>query len=271
MIKIYDCFLFNGENLVLEIRLNQLSKFIDYFIIVEFSETHSGIKKKSSINKDILKKFKNKIRYFYIDEKLSTQNSWKRESYQRNQISKGLFDAKDDDLIIISDLDEIPNLEKINLNAIDNYVYAFSQLHSMYKINLYRNIKWIGSKMCKKRILPEPQWLRALKVHKKYGFLRIDKLFDKTYYSKFKIIENGGWHLGWLMKSSEIKKKLSAYAHTEHNNTKYNNINYINNCILKKISFLDPNDALSIDVNLVNIPSYVKKNLNNYKEWILKK
>ena len=63
MIKIYDCFLFNGENLVLEIRLNQLSKFIDYFIIVEFGETHSGIKKKSSINKNIIKKFKDKIQF----------------------------------------------------------------------------------------------------------------------------------------------------------------------------------------------------------------
>jgi len=124
--KVYDCFLFNGENLVLEIRLNQLSKFVDYFIIVEFSETHSGLKKKSLINKAILNKYKNKIRYFYIDEKLSTLNSWKRESYQRNQISRGILDAKDDDLIIISDLDEIPNLEKINLNEIGDYVYAFS-------------------------------------------------------------------------------------------------------------------------------------------------
>jgi beta-1,4-mannosyl-glycoprotein beta-1,4-N-acetylglucosaminyltransferase len=269
--KVYDCFLFNGENLVLEIRLNQLSKFVDYFIIVEFSETHSGLKKKSLINKAILNKYKNKIRYFYIDEKLSTLNSWKRESYQRNQISRGILDAKDDDLIIISDLDEIPNLEKINLNEIGDYVYAFSQLHSMYKINLYRNIKWIGSKICKKKILPEPQWLRALKVHKKYEYYRLDKMFDKTYYPKFKIIDDGGWHLGWLMKTHEIIDKLSAYAHTEHNNKKYKNFDYIKNCIDKKISFLDHADILNVDHNLYNIPSYVKKNLTKYEEWILKK
>ena len=269
--KVYDCFLFNGENLVLEIRLNQLSKFVDHFVIVEFSETHSGIKKESLINKSLLNKFKNKIRYFYIDEKLNTLNAWKRESYQRNKISKGISDASDDDLIIISDLDEIPNLEKINLNKIDDHVYAFSQLHSMYKINLYRSIKWFGSKICKKKILPNPHWLRALKVHKKYKPYRLDKLFDKTYYPKFKIVEDGGWHLGWLMKTNEIIHKLSAYAHTEHNNTKYKDVNHINRCINNKISFLDPTDNLNADIDLKNIPNFVKNNLTMYEEWILKK
>jgi beta-1,4-mannosyl-glycoprotein beta-1,4-N-acetylglucosaminyltransferase len=268
--KIYDCFLFNGENLVLEIRLNQLSKFIDYFIIVEFGETHSGIKKKSSIDKDILKKFKNKIRYFYLKEEISTLNSWERESYQRNQISKGLFDASDDDLIIISDSDEIPNLEKINFREINENVYAFSQKHSMYKINLYRNTKWIGSKMCKKKVLPSPQWLRSLKVHKKYKPYRLDKLFDKTYYPKFKIIENGGWHLGWLMKTDEIIKKLESYAHTEHNNNVLKDPVFINDCMVKKISFLDTRDILTVDTNLENIPSYIRKNLKRYYEWLLK-
>ena len=175
--KIFDCIIFNGENSILEIRLNELDRFVDFFVILEFGETFTGIKKEQKINKDLLKKFQNKIRYHFIDAKLSVIDPWKREGYQRDKLSKEIEDANPDDIIIVSDVDEIPNLAKIDFEKIDNYVYAFSLFHSMYKLNLMRQVMWIGTKLCKKKILKSPQWLRSLKVHKKYSFLRIDKFF----------------------------------------------------------------------------------------------
>jgi len=269
--KIFDCIIFNGENSILEIRLNELDRFVDFFVILEFGETFTGIKKEQKINKDLLKKFQNKIRYHFIDAKLSVIDPWKREGYQRDKLSNEIEDANPDDIIIVSDVDEIPNLAKIDFEKIDNYVYAFSLFHSMYKLNLMRQVMWIGTKLCKKKILKSPQWLRSLKVHKKYSFLRIDKFFSKTYYSKFKIIENSGWHFGWLMRSDEIVKKINSYSHTEHNTPLNNDKIFIEDCIKNEINFLDKNDVLSVNSDINKLPKYVKNNPEKFSEWIIKK
>ena len=266
--KIYDCFTFNDENHILEIRLHELDKFVDYFIIIEFGETHQGTKKEKSISEDLLKKFKKKIRYFYFEKFNTTNNSWQRENFQRNKINLGLSDAAPDDIIMISDVDEIPDLNNFNFSLIDNWVFAFSLIHSMYKINLIRSDDWIGTKLCKKKNLKSPQWLRSLKVNKKYSFLRLDKYFAKTYYSKFKVIKNSGWHFGWLKDVNEIIKKINSYAHTEHNTSEYNNFSYIDDCINKNISFLNNDEKLRIEKNLDKFPKYIIENKEKFKKWI---
>tara|TARA_B100000575_G_C22995914_1_gene574086 strand:- start:142 stop:954 length:813 start_codon:yes stop_codon:yes gene_type:complete len=269
--KIYDCIIFNGENHILEIRLNELNNFVDHFVIIEFGETFTGIRKERSIKNELLKKFEKKIRYFFIDTRLSEIDPWKREGYQRNQLTKGIFDAKPDDIIMISDVDEIPNLKKLDFNNVGNQVFAFSLVHSMYKINLLRKVFWIGTKLCKKKNFKSPQWLRSLKVHKKYNFFRIDKFFSKTYYSNFKIIDNSGWHFGWLMQPDEIIKKVNSYSHTEHNTPLFNNEEYIKKCINNKINFLDKNDILEISNDMEKLPNFVKNNLKKFDKWIIKK
>ena len=271
IMKIYDCIIFNGENRILEIRLNELNKFVDYFVILEFCETFTGIEKKQSIDHDLFKKFENKIRYYFISKKISEMDPWKREGIQRNQLTMGIFDSKPDDIIMISDVDEIPNLKTINFNRIGDCVYAFSLSHSMYKLNLLRQPKWIGTKLCKKKKFKSPQWLRSLKVHKKYNIFRIDKIFSRTYYSKFKILENSGWHFGWLMKPNEIVKKINSYSHTEHNIPLYNDSSYIEKCINNQINFLDKNDILVLNNSIEELPDYVKNNQKKFDEWIVKK
>ena len=175
--KIFDCFIFNDENHILDIRLNELNKYVDFFIIVEFGQNHQGQTKGKKIDKKLFNKFEEKIKYFYIEKFEKNLSSWDRESFQRNQINKGLNNAKNDDIIMISDIDEIPNLKEINFSKIDEYVYAFSQIHSMYKLNLIRNEKWIGTKLCKKKIFVSPQWLRSLKVKKNIVFLDLINIF----------------------------------------------------------------------------------------------
>ncbi len=265
--KIFDCFTFNDENLILELRLNELKKFVDYFVIIEFGENHQGKKKGKKIDKKILKRFNNKIRYFYIEKFPKNLNSWDRENFQRNTILKGLKDASKDDIIIISDLDEIPNLNKLNLRDINDTIYAFRQINTMYKFNLIRDSDWLGSKLCKFKKLKSPQWLRSLKVRKKYNLLRLDKLFSNNYVHNSKIIENGGWHFGWIREISQIIQKLESFAHTEFNNDKFKNFDFIEECIKKKVNFLDTNEKLE-KIELNQLPKYLIKNKNKFKHFL---
>ena len=188
--KIFDCFTFNDELEILDIRLNILNKFVDKFIIVESKTNHQGNEKKVNFNINQFKKFKDKINYFLIDKIPSNYSSWEIEGYQRNYISYGLNSCDKNDVIIISDIDEIPNLEKFNFNKMKRKFYSFEQEHFMYKLNLERPVKWIGSKLCKYKNLKSPQWLRSLKTHKKYSVWRIDKIFNKNYSFDFDIIRN---------------------------------------------------------------------------------
>ena len=165
--KIYDCFMYNNENLILDIRLSYLEKKIEKFILVESQFDHQGNKKK--LNFDIKKfiKYKNKIEYLVIDEFPVNIGHWQRENFQRNYIAKGLSSVSEDDYVMISDVDEIPDLSQIK--NLDNYKYtAFKQKNLFYKFNLINKTipDWYGTKICKKKYLKNPQWLRNQKVKK---------------------------------------------------------------------------------------------------------
>ena len=264
--KIYDCFGFNDENHLLEIRLNELDKYVDYFVVVEFGETHQGNKKTQNIDKDLINKYKNKIRYYYVDKFENIKDPHGRDQYQRNYLSNGLYDADNNDLILLSDIDEIPNLKKIEIDQVGNNIFAFSQVHSMYKLNLCLEKKWIGSKICKFQNLKSLQWLRSLRT-KRYSLLRIDKLFSPRYSRNIKIIENAGWHFGWLRTSESIIKKLESYAHSEHNTNYFKNKNLIDQCINEKKNFFNKNETLRIS-SLNELPLYIQKNFEKYKDWL---
>ena len=129
---IYDCFQYFDEDHIVDLRLNILNKYVDYFVICESTRTHQGQKKK--INFDIKKfsKFQNKIKFIIVDdtpEKIKKPHKEEEslvEQHQRNSIMKGLEKASENDLIILSDVDEIPDLTK--LNQYDRNKYAvFSQ------------------------------------------------------------------------------------------------------------------------------------------------
>ena len=265
--KIYDCFGFNDENHLLELRLNELNEYIDYFIIVEFGETHQGNKKNQNIDMNLIKKFRNKIRYYFVDKFENINEPHGRDQYQRNYLAKGLFDAEKNDLILLSDIDEIPDLNKIEIKNVENNIIAFSQVHSMYKLNLCLNEKWIGSKICKFKNLKSLQWLRSLRS-KKYSFLRVDKLFSPRYSRNIKIINNGGWHFGWLRSSESIINKLESYAHSEHNNEYYKNKKLLEECIKNKKNFFNKNETLRV-APLDELPNYIKKNSEKFKDWLV--
>ena len=168
--KIFDCFMYFDEEIVLDLRLNTLNDFVDYFVIVESSFTHRGDKRELRFDHKKFSKFKDKIIYLVYDqEPISIEkvyeddseeeksrkyifNSAYRENGQRNFIVHGLTKAEKNDLIIVSDVDEIPNLENINFETIGEKIILFKQDMFYYKFNLkLPDLTWAGSKACKKK------------------------------------------------------------------------------------------------------------------------
>lgn len=270
--KIFDCFIFNNEEQLLEIRLNILNKFVDYFVIIESEETHSGNKKTAKFQADKYTEFKKKIIYKKINNFPPNLNPWQKENYQRNYIATCLNEAKEDDFILVSDVDEIPNLENVNLNNYNEKIIVFNQRLFFYKMNFGANAaNWHGTRACQKKFLKSPQWLRNLKTHKKYMFYRLDKLlFSKNYERSFKIINNGGWHFTWLGDLEFIKNKLRSFAHTELNNPVIINDNYIKECInnLKPIEIKQKIKINKLSINKINLPTYVVENVDKYRSLL---
>ena len=256
--RIFDCFMFYDENVVLDIRLNSLKNFVDYFVIVESKFYHNGKKRDLKFDINRYSEFKNKIIYIVQDEELQNlekinenddegmisskliSNAHKRENFQRNLIINGLNKANEDDLIIISDVDEIPNLKDLNIAIVKNKIVIFEQNIFYYKLNRYlEGFVWYGSKACKKKNLKSPQWLRNIK-NKKFNFWRLDTFFSGKKYINKVYIKDGGWHFSNLKKPIDIEVKLKSYLH--HRDFEVENID------LKEISRLMKNNETIYDM-----------------------
>jgi len=267
---IYDCFQFFDEEHILDLRLNILNEFVDFFVMVESTTDHQGNSKKLNFDLKKFRKFDNKIIYIVVDD---TSQAIKKphiggeslvEQHQRNSLMKGLKNCHDNDLIILSDVDEIPDLNKLNIFDKKNKYAVFSQRMFNYKINLLNETEnnWHGSKMCLKKNLKSPQWLRNLKF-KKYPFWRIDKPRN------LQIIENGGWHFAYLQNTENISKKIKSFAHGE-----FNKPNFANPAIIKeKINMGKDIFDREISYKKVEIdnsfPKYIVDNKEKLKEWII--
>jgi len=294
--KIFDCFMYFDEEILLDLRMNILDKYVDYFVVVESTFTHKGDERKLHFNHKRFKKFENKIIYLVYDKKpkdikeilkndiepdISNKfiiNALLRENGQRNFIINGLKDADDDDYILVSDVDEIPNLEDVNFSKINQKILLFRQDMFYYKFNLnLPNFSWTGTKGCKKRDLISPQWLRNIK-DRKYNFFRFDTLFSKTKYMNIKIIDNGGWHFTNLKNAKEIEYKLKSYLHHREFDITPISSEEIKRIMNDKIAIYD----LSLDKKtqkighgkklqkyaLEKLPKFLQYNIDKYQEWM---
>jgi beta-1,4-mannosyl-glycoprotein beta-1,4-N-acetylglucosaminyltransferase len=295
--NIYDCFMYFDEDLLLDIRLNSLEKFVKKFVITEATYTHNGNKKKLNFDINRFQKFKDKIIYIVVDkqpenilqlEKEDTKekvgeklilNGMARDYYQRECLSGGLKEAKDDDLILISDLDEIPNLESVNLDNIKNNILIFEQKIFYYKLNLiYDNFLWQGTRAIKNKNFLSPQWLRNIKG-KNYPKWRVDTFFSKKKYSNLMFVENGGWHFTCLRTPEQLEKKLLNYAHHyefEESGLKVKDIAkfiserriiYDYKADQKKYKWSGKSILKKIENKF--LPSYIYNNLRKYSDWLV--
>ena len=293
--KIYDCFSYWDEDLLLELRLNILNDYVDFFVIVEGNKTWQNNSKKLNFDIEKFNKFKNKIIYLIYDQEPRNikkifdtdseneksvkyiMNAVFRENGQRNFISNGIRKAKNDDIILISDVDEIPNLENINFDNINKKIILFKQDMFYYKFNLQLpNLIWTGTKACKKKDLESPQWLRNVK-DRKYSFYRLDTFFSKKKYINCKFIKNGGWHFTNIKTAKEIQYKLRSYLHHIEFDKNPLSSKEINKIMENKIAIYDLNvDKRENKIGgnklkkypIEMLPKFLQNNLINYKEWI---
>ena len=264
---IYDCFQYFNEDHIVDLRLNILNEYVDYFVISESTRNHQGKEKKINFNLNDFPKFKHKIRYIIADYKEEitfekhTGGESPIEQHQRNYLFEGIKDASPDDLIILSDSDEIPDLKKISEINKNKKFIAFSQKMFMYKLNL-QNLNesgWIGSKITRKRYISSMQNLRNLKF-KEYPFWRIDK-------RNLQIIK-GGWHFSFMQTPSQILNKVKSYSHGEFNKQ---------NLTEKEIEMriLNNQDIFNRGFKLKKIeldssfPKYILENKSKYSKWLI--
>ena len=288
--------MFFDEEMLLELRLNTLDKFVDKFIIVESAYTHSGKEKKLIFDINKYPKFKEKIDYIIVrdlpqgieqigndDSNLEItnkeiMNALRRENFQRNAIKRGLINANDNDWIIISDLDEIPDLSNINFNSINKKIIFFKQKVFYYKLNLeLKTLRWIGSKACKKKYLKSPQWLRNVK-DKIYPKWRVDIIFSEKRYNSVFFVENGGWHFSFVKKPEDIEKKLKSYLHHREYDLDPLGVENIKNLIKSKAVIYDHRvdqtqykfgggqKLEKIDIKF--LPEYISSQKEKYLEWL---
>ena len=267
---IYDCFQFFNEEHILDLRFNLLNEFVDFFVIVESTIDHQGNSKKLNFDSNKFKRFQTKIIYKVVDdtkESIKKYHQWGEslvEQHQRNSIMRGLKNCHDDDLIILSDVDEIPDLTKLNLFNKANKYAVFSQKMFCFKLNLLNETEnnWHGSKMCEKKHLKSPQWLRDLKF-KKYPFWRIDKPRN------LQIIENGGWHFAYLQTPSNISKKVKSFSHGEYNNANFTNEDKIEEKIKMQKDIFDRGFSYKkVEIDHT-FPRYITENKEKFKKWII--
>jgi len=294
--KIFDCFMYFDEEVVLDVRLNTLDKYVDYFVIVESSFTHKGDNKNLMFNHNKFEKFKNKIIYLVYDKQpkgIETVNendsedeksrkyilnAALRENGQRNFIQNGLNKAEDNDIILISDVDEIPNLSEVNFNNISEKIIMFHQDMFYYKFDLkIPNLLWTGTKGCRKKYLLSPQWLRNVKDRKYFPF-RIDILFSEKKYSSIKFISNGGWHFSNIKTAEEIEYKLKSYLHHREFDEQSLSVEEIQNIIENKKAIYDlkvdkrvnkiGDGSKLVKIKFEKLPIYIQQNKHNYMKWL---
>lgn len=278
--KIYDCFQFFNELDLLEIRLNILNDYVDYFVLAESTVTFSGLDKPLYYqeNKDRFEKFNDKIIHLIIDD-TPDGNPFERDVFQKNAIIRGLTKCSDDDIILASDLDEIPDpevIEQLIDQCQDDKVYHFAQDLFYYYLNLkevsgnllsytgeFNNVdekKWLGSKMCK---------YKFLKQHTVNG-LRSPEMKECGYR-----ISPGGWHFtyvgsdGSMTPEQKIAYKIESAAHQEFNNDVIKS-RIEENVKTNKDLFYRPSDFKIVEID-ESFPQYIRNNLNKFDYLIKRK
>ena len=281
------------EDMMLDVRLNVLDKYVSHFIICEATYNHNGVQKKLNFDINKFAKFKKKITYLALDDQPNNlrtlspkdseslrnskvlDNALLRENYQRNFVLKHLEKFSEEDLIIINDVDEIPNLNRFKYK---NKITIFKQKLFYYKFNLlYPNFIWVGSKICKKKHLLSPQWLRNIKS-RKYPLWRLDALFSKKKYYDVGFVDNGGWHFTNIKNAEAIDFKMRNFLHhLEYEYSGMNTKDIKKNISEKKVIynyFADSKEEKQNNggklekLDLSELPDYISKNSNKFQEWI---
>ncbi len=284
---IYDCFTFFNELDILEIRLNILNEVVDKFVLVEATRTHQGKEKPLYFtnNKARFEKFANKIIHIVVDTYPNTddKSAWVYERHQRNMIQEGLKKCAPDDVIMVSDVDEIPKPKAVKEFAQTSGIKIFYQRMYNYYVNCINNsnsdtYRWQGTVMCRIKDNLSPQEMRWLSIiyAGKFSTRLQASLLCKMRLLWWQIkkgkrlvpVLDGGWHFTYLGGVDIIIKKLEAFAHTEYNKDEYKNAATIEQALKEGKDIFGRGYTYRFVPLDDSFPKYILQNKDRYKALI---
>ncbi len=241
--RTYDCFTFFNELELLEIRLNELDGVVDKFVLVEATLSHQGKPKPLfyELNKDRFSAFHHKLIHVVVDTypDNTAGDAWVFEKHQRNSIINGLTECDPEDLIMISDVDEIPRPEKVLEACAYGHISLFRQQMYYYYLNCLNSTLHNAATYAWHGAVALP---RGAIAHPLQEYRDVARLMSNRFHPKFvnriywmgrlwwelrkrgwtvRFVNNGGWHFSYLGGVDRIIQKIEAFAHTEYNSTDY--------------------------------------------------
>lgn len=283
---VYDCFIFFNELDLLEIRLNELNKVVDKFVLIEANKTFQNNHKPYYFeeNKERFSPFLDKIIHIKLDKYplfipiINPFTPWKLEFFQRNSIVKGLVNCKPEDIVLISDVDEIPKasvLKEMLAKGIDQ-IYGLKMDMYMYFLNnqlIYDGGSSMTIEQSKDGIWHCTAVLPYKLLKQKPNRLRKIIMRTRRRGEVFKIIPNAGWHFTYLGGVKNIIKKLEAFSHTEFNNDTFKSQEKIEEYITTGKDLFGRDMQFKMLDNLETLPKFIQENANNpkYKEYFFTK
>lgn len=246
---IYDCFTYSGEREVLEIRMAELKDLDAVHVLVESNMTFTGNEKKYTSFYDF-PHIHPRLISIYVDDMPIEGDEWAREAWQRNAIMRGLSQAQYNDIIIISDVDEIPKAEAIKSYTPEMGLTALKMDVFWYRLNcLAERQTWVHP-----RIMP-------------FSYLK-DKTPDEVRRSGYEsVIENAGFHFSYLGNEDFIINKLNSFSHQEYNIPEFKDKEMIREKIDKGHSLwgMSKFEFVSLDDSF---PKYILENKERFKHLI---
>lgn len=268
--KVYDCFSFFNELDLLEIRLNELDPVVDVFVLVEATKTFQ--KKPKPLyyndNKKRFEKFQHKIRHIIVDtyptffSRFKVPKAMDYDHHQKDQVKQALTDCSPDDVIIFSDVDEIPNPELLLKYKDIPGVRIFQQRIYYYFLNCMEIDKDSQSK---------PKWWYGPVMTSFKNFTSVKKLRVLREVHKYKgniVIPNAGWHFTYLGGVEKIIYKLESFGHTEFNTDDIKDPERIKKLIESGKSILGHDNKLVFGRIDESYPLYIQQNQDKLKHYI---
>lgn len=255
---IYDCFIFYNELDLLEIRLEELKDVVDFFVLVEATKTFTNRPKKLyyNENKHLFGKFVDRIIHIVVDDlPVAPKDTWEIQFHQRNAISRGLTNCQPEDIVIISDVDEIPRASVVG--GFTGDIALLEQNFYYYKFNcLSASEKWAIPAILRYRLMITPQIIRRL-------------WYDQVNRKIIPIIPNAGWHFSYLGDAEHIRTKLESFSQQDFVTDELRNLNNISEKMEDGIDLFNRPGKIWQYVEIdESYPAYILNNRAKYSKYI---
>lgn len=249
---IYDCFTFFNELELLELRLHELSGVVDKFVLVEATRTHSNQPKSLVFreNRGRFQEFEDKIIHVVVDDMPDAKNAWVLENFQRECIARGLANCRPDDIVLVSDLDEVPRATAVTQavqqlpfrdNIFSNCLHGMLNSRPATRLFRLRGIRRLARKYNPFVVrFEQRQYWHYMNCKMVKRFLTFGTRMvryrdfssaEELRHSGYRVVEDGGWHFSFMGGAERIREKLLAYAHQERNRPEFTDVKSINDRI----------------------------------------